>query len=201
MAATETLVSVRTEISGRGFGYLQPARANRLINDAYFWLVKLRPWPFREAIATGPAPLTIADLGPIATVKDTAQGGRKLHPLNRSTLEERFPDITTPGTPCFYYVEGNAVKTTPAGGTLQVRHWRTPTKLVADGDPLIVPDEWVQLVIDRALWRGYLDSDNFEAAAAISGAIDAALIDMMRDLLTWQSDEPEQVEVYGGEGR
>src|SRR4051812_4753715 len=121
MAATETLLTVRTEVLARGFEQLTPTRANRLINDAYAWLVNKALWPFRDTTVTQAPPITINDLGLIGSVTDTANGNRPLTPLDRRTLLERYGDITTAGTPCYFYVEGKSVvKAFPTGGTLAV---------------------------------------------------------------------------------
>lgn len=196
----ETLLTVRTEFEARGFTHLGDSRATRLINDAYQWLVKKALWPFREATSSGAAPLTIADMDVIASVVDTANGNQKLHPKDRRELVRRFQDLTTAGTPLYYYIEGGSVvKTYPVGGTLSVRYWKNATALSGDSDPLIVPDSWVQLVIDRAAYRGLLDAENWAGAASIKAEIADALADMMLDQLAQQADENEQIEVWGGE--
>lgn len=206
MAATETLATVRTEFLARGFDELDPTtRGNRAVNDAYAWLCKKALWPFLEATATGAAPLTVADIGVLMSVTDTANGNNPLHWKDRRTLVEMYGDLTTTGVPMWFYIEGgNVVKTYPVGGTLAVRYHRNPSKLVADADVLLVPDGWVQLVIDRACYRGELDRGNYAAATALRVEISGpdgnsgALAEMMVDQLGQQASDPDQIVMYGG---
>lgn len=204
MAATTTLLQVRTEFLARGFDDIDDGshvRVHRFINDAYAWIVKKALWPWRETTASGVAPLTIADLGQIGSVTDTANGNRKLHWADRRDLVTRYGDLTTTGSPWSYYIEGgNVVKTYPVGGTLSVRYWKDAATLAADVDILIVPDEWVQLVIDRACYRGSIDTQDWSAAGTLKAEVNEALADMMLDELSEQADEPDQISVYGGEG-
>lgn len=191
----ETFATVSAEVTALGM-----SRGNvdvgRLVNDAYAWLVKKYLWPFRETTASGAAPLTIADLGSIASVTDTANGNKKLNYRDRRTLVECVGDLTTAGSPSWFYVEGGTVvKTYPAGGTLSVRYWKNAAVLTGT-NPLIVPDQWVQLVIDRAHYRGLLRIGDWAGAASLKSEIKDALDDMVVDLLATQASDPDQVVVY-----
>lgn len=202
MAATETLLTVRTEVLARGFDDLDSTRTNRIINDAYQWVLSQALWPFREATASGAAPLTIADIGVLGSVTDTANGSRKLEWTDRRTLVEHYNDLTVTGAPrCFYIEGGTVVKTYPVGGTLSVRYWKDAAKLTADGDILIIPDKWVQVVIDRACWRACVDRQDWAGATTLAGVVDSAMAAMLLDQLAQQASDPDRIVIYGGEGR
>lgn len=196
----ETLLTVRTEVSAGGLSRFGTTVLTRLVNDAYAWLVKQHYWPFREATSAGAAPLTIADLGAISSVTDTANGNNKLDWCDRRTLVESYGDLTLAGTPNWFYVEGGTVvKTYPAGGTLSVRYFKNAALLVADGDTLIVPDSWVQLVIDRARYRGFLRLADWEGATTLKAEINETLQAMIVDLMSTQLSDSDTVTVRNGE--
>lgn len=196
----ESLLTVRTEVLAGGFNRLGASVINRLINDAYIWVATLHLWPFREAAAAGAAPLTIADIGVVASVKDTANGNNRLKWTDRRTIEEMYGDLTVAGTPNWWYFEGTVIKTFPVGGTLSVRYWKTPVPLVADGDALIVPDRWVQVVIDKTRQRACLRQQDWAGANALRGEVLAGVDEMRMAELANQAADPDTVIVYGGEG-
>lgn len=197
---TETLASLRTELKARGFDYLADSRCNRFINDAYKKVVKRALWPFRENTEDGDAPLTIPDLGVIMSVRDTSNGSTSLDYIDRRALEDRFGDLTTTGTAEWFYItDGSVVTTYPVGGILSVRYWRNPARLVNDADTLIVPDDYTEIILDEAVRRAYLDSDNFNAANALRAEIEEKLGDMMVELLGQQAHGPEFIVVESGE--
>lgn len=196
----ETLLSVRTEFAASGFNRLGTTVSNRLINDAYKWLVKQALWPFRETTTSGAAPLTVADIGAIVSVTDTANSNNPLHYKPREELVDCYGDLTTAGVPVWFYIEGGTiVKTYPAGGTLSVRYYKQAVTLSGDSDPLIVPDDWVQLVIDRARYRALLRQGDWGAAQTLKAEVKETLTDMLVDQLGQNVSDPVQVIVYGGE--
>jgi hypothetical protein len=174
---------------------------NRFINDAYAWIVKKALWPWRETTTSGGR--AADDHGPRAD--RFRDGHREREPQAhwrgppRSRHQLRRPDVT--GSPFCYYIEGgNVVKTYPAAARSASATGSDAAKLAADGDVLIVPDEWVQLVIDRACYRGVPGRAGLEAAQTLKAEVNDALADMMLDELSEQADEPDRITVYGGEG-
>jgi hypothetical protein len=196
----ETLLTLRTEVQARGFDYLTDGRVNRFINDAYVRLCNMALWPFREITAIGAAPLTITDLGVLASVIDTSNGNNSLAWRDRRTLVDTFGDLTTAGTATYFYIEdGGTLRTYPVGGTLAVRYWRRAVKLVNDADVSIVPDDYSDVLIDMAVRRAYIDSDNFAAANALKADVDERIGQMMVDLLIQQVHDDNYITVSGGE--
>lgn len=199
--STETLASVRAEFLAGGFNRLGATVADRLINDAYAWLINKHLWPFREQTLTGAAPLTVDDLGAVGSVTNTADNDRRLVHVERRTIVEQVGDLTTTGVPNLFYIEdGTVVRTYPVGGTLSVRYWRAPSPLIVDVDVLLVPNSWVQLVLDRARYRACLRQQDWAGAATLRTEVDESLNAMVMDQLGKQVSDPELMIVYGGEG-
>lgn len=197
----ETLLTLRTEVQARGFDYITNPRIDRFINDAYVRLCNMALWPFREMTTSGAAPLTITDLGVLASVVDTDNGNNALTWRDRRTLVDTYGDLTAAGTPQHFYIEdGGTLRAYPAGGTLTVRYWRRAVKLVNDGDLSIVPDDYSDVLVDMAVRRAYIDSDNFAAASALKADVDERVGQMMVDLLVQQVHDDNYIEVHGGEG-
>lgn len=177
---------LRTEFLARGFDYLSTTRADRYINQAYGELCEMERWPFLEKTTTGAAPLTISDLGAVASVLD-ADRNAKLNYIDRRTLFDIYKDLSTTGEPRWYYIEdGKTLKTYPVGGTLNVRYWIVPAELSGDTDAPVVPTRFHNLIVDLAVRRAYIDSDNFEAAQALQAEADRGMTVMAQSLLAQQ---------------
>jgi hypothetical protein len=190
---------LKADVFSGGFSHLEDgstdeARVERWVNTAYKRDVVMHAyWPFRQATATGAAPLsTITDLGPIMSVTDTATRA-KLHPADRRTLVDRYTTLTTAGSPSYYYVENGVVKTFPVGGTLSVTYLKVPADLVLDADVPIVPADYQELIVFGALRRAHMDAQNADMVAIFKQELAEGLQAMVEDLLDTQADEPELV--------
>ncbi len=180
-----TFLTLRTDFFGRGFDHYRTpadslAQANRWINQAYLKLCEEALWPFLLATATGSAPLAVADLRAIRTVK-TAGVTRPLDPIDEDELADGY-DLTTTGTPTWFYVDNLTVRTYPVGGTLTVRYWKVPAVLAADGDTALIPDRFCDAIVDRAVMAAARE-DAPEAAAAARASYDDTVDLMRRSLL------------------
>lgn len=194
-----SLATLRQELKDRGFDYLSNARADRYVNWGYLELCEEELWPFLEATGSGTAPLTISDLGSIGSVTNTATNS-KLHQSDRRSLVDAYTDLATTGTPSYYYLEGgNTIRTYPSGGTLSVRYWITPPQLSADADQVVVPLRFNDLILDSAVRRAYIDSDNYEAAQAVEAERQRGLQLMRSSLLYQNHDEPDIIIGASGE--
>ncbi len=180
-----TFAEIRTEVLARGSDYLNAdaagvTRVKRFVNTAYLEIVDMEHWPFREAKAIGTAPLAVADLGDIESVRVTNESNRRLDSLERRSNDG---DLTTTGSPSSYYVtSGTVVTTYPIGGTLQVSHWKVPAELSADGDTPILPARFHYLIVEGAMRKVYLDADNFEGATAVKQELEGGVELMRRSL-------------------
>lgn len=169
MAATTTFLQLQTEFFARGFDYLNDAgtgltRAKAWINQAYLELCEEEAWPFLLTTATGAAPLAVADIGRVLSVLDTANASNPLYEMDEDELMDNFQPITTTGVPTFFYVDDTTIRTYPVGGTLSVRYWKVPALLSANGDIAVVPDRFMNLIVDGAVRRAQNDEDNRDGA-------------------------------------
>lgn len=190
MAATTTFTQLQTEFFARGFDYLNDAgagltRAKTWINQSYLELCEEDTWPFLLATATGAAPLAVADIRTILSVIDTASNSTPLYPLPEDELVDDFSPVTTTGTPTYFYVDDTTIRTYPVGGTLSVRYWKVPALLSAGSDAAIVPDRFVNLIVDGAVRRAQNDNDN-PTGAQIAEEERQRGIDLMRRSLMFR---------------
>jgi hypothetical protein len=185
---------LKTEFARRGFDYIDATTAGRWINQAYAEICAHRRWPFLEANTAGNSPLSISDLGAIQTVRITS-GSTVLHHEYKHTLLDKGESLAQAGTPTRYYLNtGNEINVHPADVTaISVHYWKVPAVLTGTDTPLI-PLRYHNLIVDGAVRRAYLDTDNFEAAAAVESERQNGLKLMERDLLNIVDREPDREE-------
>lgn len=199
---------LKTEFFARGFDSLNEdaqgvSRAERWINQAYREILNLHAWPFLQASASGVnGTVSIPDLRRIRFVVDTSGVGTGTK-LNRVSLDDLVADGVTDtartGTPEWYYVDaGNIVKSYPVGSALTVYYIKRVDPLSGTDTP-IFDEEYHNLIIDKAVVKAYIDSDNFEAAAALKQEYDAGVSAMAEDyLLDSREVQFIRVEPYDG---
>lgn len=187
------LTELKTELYARGFDYLSEdaagvVRAERWLNQAYREILNLQAWPFLVVTSTGTAgagTISVPDLRKIIWVRDVSSSGT--YPLQRVAVADLVNQdaavLTDTGTPESYYVEsGGQVKAYPVGGTLEVRYVKRIEPLTGTDTPLF-DEEYHNIIVDRAVVKAYIDSDNFEAAAALKAEFDAGVLSMTEDYL------------------
>jgi hypothetical protein len=187
--AAQTFGEMRAELVARGFAYLDTTRLNRFINEAYMELCELEAWPFVEKTSSSAAPITFTDMRQVLSVTDTINL-TMLGPSDRRTLA-MTGDLTTAGTPAWWYFEGDVMKVYPvATNTLSVRYLYVPALLSADADFPVVPDRFVYMILDGAAIKAYKDSDNFQNAASLRQEYDRGVAQMRETLLERNLDDP-----------
>jgi hypothetical protein len=193
---------LKDELYARGANYLEEdadgvARAARWINQAYREILNLHAWPFLQASATGTADageVEVADLRRIRFVTDTSDGttpGRKLKRVSLDDLlaEDNELDATLSGTAEHYYLDGDStIKSYPVGGTITAYYFKRVAPLSADSDEPIFDEEYHPLIVDRAMIKVYIDTDNFEAAAALREEFNQGVRSMAEDYLLESRD-------------
>lgn len=184
-----TFLQLQTEFYARGFDYLNDGgtgqtRALAWINQAYQELCEEDLWPFLLTSSSGAAPLTISDLRVIFTVVNTPTL-TVLLPVPEDEVLDTYSTLTTTGVPQFFYTDDLVVRVYPVGGTITVRYWKTPTVLAANGDAIVVPDRFANLIVDGAVRRAANDSDD---SATVKRAEDERQrgIDLMRRSLMFR---------------
>lgn len=189
------LESLVTELKARGFDYLSTSRATNYLNDAYLLdICEVESWPFLHASKEGTAPLTISDLRSVESVIDSTQN-TKLSPLDPRELTDSYDtDLTTAGTPTFYYLDAESIVSVyPANtsDTILVRYWKAPEALTGSASP-VIPSRFHTLIVDYAVARAYEDSDDYELAQNARENADGRLAKMRESLLGWNRDLPSE---------
>jgi hypothetical protein len=163
--ATTTFVTIQTELYNSGFNYIsdnsQTDRAKRWINQSYQELCSQALWPFLKTSTTGTSPISLATLNRIIYVRDTSLNV-KLVEADYDLLTDLQPDLTKTGTAAWYYIDYSsgspALTAFPVTtNTLEVAYYQNPTALSGDSDVLIVPDQFVDIVVLGAMRRAYID--------------------------------------------
>jgi hypothetical protein len=181
-----TLADLQTELYARGYDHLMQdatgvARGLRWINQAYAELVLEELWPFRLNTATGAAPLSITDLDQVLTVIDTSNDNRELE--QATEFEMTVFDLTGTGDALWWYRDNLQIKTYPVGGTLSVRYYSLPTELVSSSDTTLVPERYMNVIVDGAVRRAAADRDNPDAVALAEAERQRGLDLMRRQLM------------------
>lgn len=185
-----TFAELKAELLNRGFNYLDqndPLRSGRFINWAMHELDDAYLWPYREATATGAAPLTIADLGIVEMVTDST--GYPLEPLEYRDVVYSWGDPTQAGVAFGWYERNGQVLAFPATGTITVKYWKVTPDLSAAGDIPLSPTRFHGLIVDLAVRRAYRDSDNASLADDLNAQIDADLQKMANALFVKQTQQ------------
>lgn len=184
------------EVNARGFNHLSDARIGRYVNQAYYEICTMDRWPFLYTTETGTAPkTTTATIHAVDSVIDTTNKNR-LQFLTRSNLQDIDTDLTTTGTPRYWYLSEATTDTTivnvyPANTSvsLSINFYKQPT-ILSGTNAHILPIRWENLIVDGACIRCYKDSDDFDSAAALQQFFDRDL-DVMRQefIRNWDNTE------------
>lgn len=185
---------LKDELYARGTDYLTEdaagvARAERWLNQGYREILNLQAWPFLQAVATGTAGagfVSVPDLRRILFVTDVigtdgTVPGRPLVRASREDLVYEEKNLSQTGTPDNYYVQGgNSVQAWPKGGTIRVDYIKRVSPMTGTDTPLFL-EEYHNLIVDRAMMKAYVDSDNYETTAALKAEFDAGVSAMAED--------------------
>lgn len=190
-----TFAEMKAEVLARGFDGLTDTRAGVYVNAARAELDRMFLWPWREKSVTGTSPISISDLGTIEAVVNTSQSSVPLSRADYRSLLDLYSDLTTSGTPCFYYVAWPSgtpeVVTYPSNSnTIGVQYWRVTPDLTGSQTPAS-PSECHYTIIDIAVRRAYRDNDDHQAAAALQPEIDNAINQFLVAYAPGTADGPE----------
>jgi len=185
-----TFAELKTELAARGFDYLSDTRQGQFINRSYQEMAEERDFPYLQATTTGAAPLTISDLRTVESVSNATQD-YKLSPLDRRNLTDFAHDLTTTGTPSYWYMTtADTIAVYPANttDTLTVYYWKVPATLTGVVTPAIA-SRYHLLIVDGAVAYAYADSDNYDAAQQAFALWEAGKIRMAETLISSQRDQ------------
>lgn len=192
-----TFATAQTELSDRGFSRLSATRLGYLINQARADLDNLYLWPYRLTTATGTSPLTIADLGTIEEVLDTANASRPLDFMPRRNLLNDYGTLTTTGSPWYFYIDNGVVRTFPVGGTLSVRYYKRTPDLTGVQVPS-APSDYHMLIVDLAEREAHAGKTDYAGAEALEVRIQRKIAQMVNDLFGQQDQGPDGYQVMTG---
>lgn len=191
-----TFAELKAELVARGFDSLSTTRQGYLINNARAELDRMFLWPWREKSESGPAPLSIADLGTIEAVTNTSVAGSpRLQRADYRTLLDSYGDLSTSAAPEFYYVAWPSgtpeVATFPTNSDdIGVQYWRVTPDLTGVEEPAS-PDQAHYLIVDLAVRRAYRDNDEHDNAAALQPEIDNAVQQLLEQYPPGIADGPD----------
>jgi hypothetical protein len=185
-----TFLELRTELSDRGFNTLTPARLGSYINRARSRLDGMYCWPYREASATGVAPLSIPTLGIVEAVSNETLN-YPLEPAGYADLTSDGCDLSLTGSPvCWYRTSPSGVPviaTYPTGtDTIGVQHWEVTPDLVLDAEEPQAPERFHMLIVDIATQMAERERGNYAAAAGFTEDVKEQVGQMVVELLTQQ---------------
>lgn len=187
---------LREELFARGTDYLEEdaagiARADRWLNQGYREILNLHAWRFLHAFVLGTegaGTAAVPDLRRIRYVTNTdgVTPGIPGHPLQPTTdedLVDEGQDLAQTGTPeTFYVATNNIIVAHPVGGTIRVDYVKRVPPMSGTDEP-VFDEEYHPIIVDKAMVKAYVDSDNFEAAAALKLEINEQLNAMAEDYM------------------
>jgi hypothetical protein len=182
--------ALQAELAARGTDYLG-TRGAQYINFARAQLDAAYAWPYLKTSATGTAgagTVTIADLGSVIVVQDTANAFNVLPQRSEADLRACYGDLTLAGTPWVYYSPATGVLTGfPLGGTLRAAYVKDAPDLSGPTDSPLSPAKYHGLIVDMAVQMAYRDSDDHQLAEQLQAWIDRQTRAMVSDLF---ADQP-----------
>lgn len=192
------LTAIQAEVAARGFDFDSATRLNFWINDAYARICEREAWPFLETTASGPAPLSVADLRAVVSVVDSTNAA-VLFPEDYRTLRDLDPTLIATGVPQSWYLSSPTVLATyPTSTTaLSVRYIKVPAELSAGSDVPVIPTRFHYAIVEGAVAHAYRDSDNAEMAQNCDERFEAAIDRMADSLLAVNYDYPMSSVVMG----
>lgn len=192
-----TFTQLQAEVFARGMNYLNDGgagatRVQNWINQAYREINDADDWSYLESSASGPAPLSISDLGKIESVRNVATL-TKLSPADRRDVTDVFVDLTITGVGLWYYITlGSVVNVYPADASsvLTVNYWKNAVDLSAGSDVPLIPSPYQELIVLGALRRGFLEDTDAGDYQAVVGEFQLGLAQMREALMHTNEDVP-----------
>lgn len=141
---------LRTALKARNLRDIADSLLNQALNDAETEFQEWYSWPWTEATETGPAPLTIPDLGRVTYVVDTDNDHRLARTDLRQLVATFDTDLTRTGTADFWYRDGvTDIKVFPIStANLEVRYQRAPAVMDDDADSPLSPSRYHSVIVD-----------------------------------------------------
>jgi len=202
------VASIIAELDDHGFADTSPERKLSAINFAIKNITQRKPfWKYVEKVVTisfdGVSPVPTdspADLRTVMKIMNLSTGQR-VRPQRVDDMEENYSmHLLDSGDPTYYYFEGTQLRiwyVPGAGQTLRLRYLRTAPLVTATGNEasIIIPPDFHEAIIFRALMRLYDLDDDPELAARFEAHYENVLAQMTEPASTQQLDAPDFVHV------
>lgn len=155
------LAALRSEFVARGFAYVDSGGTTRqdyFLNRGYHRICEEADWPFLQVTATGTAPVSsLTDIRDVLYVVDTTNHA-ELTPRDAGDIAFEDPDITTSGTPLYWWLDGETVKVYPTSAVgLSIRYTKVPADLATGTDQPLIPSRYRLLIVDAAVLEAEKD--------------------------------------------
>lgn len=186
-----TLADIRTAVKFRGTSVNVPdVHVDWWINDAHVELCNLYPWPFLYTSETVALPHTFV-AREILSVNNSS--GQSLRYLDQRELSRSGVNFSDTASAYAWYFNGEALTAYPAGSDqYTVRYIKAPVILNANNDPILIPDQWRNVLVNGTVIRMYLNADAHELANPLQAIYDRQVQNMVVANFARQS-EPERI--------
>lgn len=199
------VAEILAELDDHGFTDTSEDRKVAAINFAIKNIAQRRAWPFIEKVTTisfdGSSPVPQDVPADLRTVMKIMDGGRRIRPQRVDDVEEQLgARLLEAGTAYYYYFEGRELRVwqVPSAGTsLRLRYLRFAPTVTATSDEaaIVVPSDYHEAVIFRALMRLYDLEDDPELASRFEAHYENVLAQMTEALTTQQMDQADFIHV------
>jgi len=187
-----TLAEMRQEVMDRGYKFINETRLTGFLQRAYQQICARELWPFLETTKEGNAPLEVADVRKVMSVRDVTNDVL-LQGVSRNYLVHYYSDLTDTGKPSYWYLENNTIKVYPVSTIkLDVRYFKVPAELASEDEPLI-PKRFQYLVIDRAIVDCLRNGNDYDEARGLMADYREGLGVMTADLIHRNLQDPRTI--------
>ena len=195
-----------SELDDHGFADTSEDRKVSALNYAISNMSQRKPfWKFVEKVVTldfdgvSATPSNVpADL---RTVMKIMNGSQRIRPQRVDDMEESFgSQLGDSGDPLYYYFEGTELKLWRIPGsdvTLRLRYLQYAPRVTetSGAAAIIIPEDYHEALIFRALFRLYDLDDDPEMAGRMEAHYENVLAQMTEPAATQQLDAPDFIHV------
>lgn len=214
MLGSPTLGELKTSLQARGYATDTAAQQVEFINTAYRRVLNARRyWPFLAAATTFPTVAGTSLYTVSATDAATFDAVRLLDPSSNLTYEVDFKprqELETlvannspayNDTPDYWTRRGDQIQLWPAPNkvyTVQLDYTSHPAKLVNDADTLVIPRNWVDVVLWASIVEIATRQRDWQTAGQAEARYQAELASMVRMYGSVQAQTARTVEQWDG---
>lgn len=196
---------ILNEIDAHGFQDTDINEKLRAINASIHNITARKPWPWLHKVAsltfdgTNPYPIIAPSDSRAALKMIDTSNGRRVRYKSVDEIEEQYGNqLTSQGSPYFYYFEGTQLRVWQVPGATQTLRYRYirihPTVLQNDPESaILIPVYGHEAIVFRAIMRLADLEDDSEIAARFGGLFDQEMQQIEEAFVVQQFDTPEHV--------